>query len=49
MADKKKLAQSGKFSSATLFLEGSTLNFSFQKKTHQMKSEQNNKYDITKT
>ena len=48
VADEKKLAQSGKFSSATLLLEGRTLDLSSQKKC-QLKSEQNNKYDITKT
>ena len=48
VADEKKLVQSGKLSSATLLLEGRTLDFSSQKKC-QLKSEQNNKYDITKT
>jgi hypothetical protein len=33
VADQKKLVQSGKFSSATLFLEGSVLNFSSPKKS----------------
>ena len=47
MADKKKLAQSGKFSSTTLFVEGSMLHISSQKiKNHQIKSGQNTKCDI---
>ena len=48
MADEKNLVQSGKFSSATLFLEGRPLIF-FLKKNRQMKVGQNNKCDITKT
>ena len=47
VADEKKLLQSGKFSSATLFLEGSALNFS-SPIFFQMRAGQNNKYDITK-
>ena len=37
------------FSSATLFLEGSQLNFSSPKKICQIKAGQNNKWNITKT
>jgi hypothetical protein len=37
------------FSSATLFLEGSQLNFSSPKKFRQMRAGQNNKYDIVHT
>ena len=47
VADEKKLFQSGKFSSATLFLEGSALNFSSPKKSSKG-SRSKYKYDITK-
>ena len=42
VADEKKQVQSGKFSTATLFLEGSRLNLSSPKR---MKADQNDKYD----
>ena len=49
VADQKKLVQSGKFSSATLFLEGSALNFSSPKKNLQMKAGQNTNMTLQKT
>ena len=42
VANKKKLVQSGKFSIATLFLEGSSLISFFSKKIRQMKGGQKN-------
>ena len=39
VADEKKMVQSGKFSSATLFLEGSA--FNLLKKNREMKAGQN--------
>ena len=42
VADEKKQVQSGKFSTPTLFLKDSWLNFSSPK---QMKAGQNNQYD----
>ena len=48
-ADKYLPLWTSLFSSVTLFLEGSMLNFLPLRKNHQMKAGQNNKYNITKT